>query len=87
MMGFTPGYPYMATVDPDIAVPRLESPRKLVRAGSVGIAGGQTGIYPIDSPGGWRIIGWTPLILFDPDREPPFLFQPGDRVRFLPAAT
>lgn len=84
MMGFTPGYPYLGTVDSAIAVPRLESPRTLVRAGSVGIAGPQTGIYPIDSPGGWRIIGWTPLVLFDPAREQPFLFQPGDAVRFVP---
>src|SRR5574341_862216 len=83
MMGFTPGYPYLGTVDSAIAVPRLESPRTLVRAGSVGIAGPQTGIYPIDSPGGWRIIGWTPLVLFDPAREQPFLFQPGDTVRFV----
>jgi KipI family sensor histidine kinase inhibitor len=84
MMGFTPGYPYMGTLDPSLAVPRLESPRQRVRAGSVGIAGLQTGIYPIDSPGGWRLIGWTPLVLFDASREPPFLFQPGDSVRFVP---
>lgn len=84
MMGFTPGFPYLGKLDPAIAAPRLETPRTRVRAGSVGIAGLQTGIYPVDSPGGWRIIGWTPLALFDPSREPPFLFAPGDRVRFVP---
>jgi len=84
MMGFTPGYPYMGKLDPAIAAPRLETPRTRVPAGSVGIAGLQTGIYPIDSPGGWRIIGFTPLALFDPNREPPFLFAPGDAVRFVP---
>ena len=84
MMGFTPGYPYMGKINPAIAVPRLETPRTRVRAGSVGIAGLQTGIYPIESPGGWRIIGFTPLTLFNPSREPPFLFAPGDTVRFVP---
>ena len=84
MMGFTPGYPYMGKINPAIAVPRLETPRTRVRAGSVGIAGLQTGIYPIESPGGWRIIGFTPLTLFNPSRAPPFLFAPGDTVRFVP---
>jgi len=84
MMGFTPGFPYMGGMDAAIATPRLETPRTHVPAGSVGIAGKQTGIYPIESPGGWQIIGWTPLCLFDPDRPPPFLLAPGDRVRFVP---
>ncbi|HLF01267.1 MAG TPA: 5-oxoprolinase subunit PxpB, partial [Anaerolineales bacterium] len=84
MMGFTPGYPYMGKLPPALEVPRLETPRARVRAGSVGIAGLQTGIYPLDSPGGWRIIGHTPLVLFDPNRASPFLFRPGDTVRFVP---
>lgn len=84
MMGFTPGFPYMGGMDSAIATPRLEIPRTHVPAGSVGIAGKQTGIYPIESPGGWQIIGWTPLKLFDPAREQPFLLAPGDRVRFVP---
>jgi inhibitor of KinA len=85
MMGFTPGFPYLGGMDESIAAPRLESPRTHVPAGSVGIAGKQTGIYPIDSPGGWQIIGRTALKLFDPKREPPFLLAPGDLVRFVPA--
>ncbi len=87
MMGFTPGFPYLGKVDPAIAAPRLATPRPRVRAGSVGIAGLQTGIYPIDSPGGWRIIGYTPLKLFDVQRTPPFLVAPGDTVRFTPVST
>lgn len=83
MMGFTPGFPYMGRLDEAIATPRLETPRTLVPAGSVGIAGAQTGIYPIDSPGGWRILGRTSLRLLDPDAEQPFLFSPGDTVRFV----
>jgi len=84
MMGFTPGFPYMGTLDEAIVTPRLETPRTLVRAGTVAIAGAQTGIYPLDSPGGWNLIGWTPLKLFDPAGELPFLFAPGDTVRFVP---
>lgn len=84
MMGFTPGYPYMGKLDERLNTPRLETPRKLVPAGSVGIAGLQTGIYPLDSPGGWRIIGRAHLTLFDATSETPFLFAPGDRVRFVP---
>ena len=84
MMGFTPGFGYMGGVAETIATPRLEAPRPLVRAGSVGIAGQQTGIYPIDSPGGWRLIGYTPRRFFDVVREPPFLLVPGDVVRFIP---
>ena len=83
MMGFTPGFAYMGKLDPRIVTPRLDSPRKLVRAGSVGIAGEQTGIYPIDSPGGWRLIRRTDTQLFNLDRDPPFLFAPNDRVRFV----
>jgi KipI family sensor histidine kinase inhibitor len=83
MMGFTPGFPYMGKLDDALIVPRLETPRMRVIAGSVGIAGAQTGIYPIDSPGGWRIIGRTSLNLFDPGLGSPFLFSPGDSVRFV----
>lgn len=86
MMGFTPGFPYLGGMDPAIAAPRLSTPRKQVPGGSVGIAGEQTGIYPLDSPGGWQIIGRTQIALFDPDREPPFLLAPGDLVRFVPMA-
>jgi len=81
-IGFTPGFPYLGGMDPRLATPRLATPRPLVPAGSVGIAGPQTGIYSIDSPGGWRIIGWTPLRLFDPAADPPALLRPGDVVTF-----
>lgn len=84
MMGFTPGFAYLGGMDLKLSVPRLATPRAQVPAGSVGIAGAQTGIYPIDSPGGWRIIGRTPLRLFDPQNERPFLLSPGDRVCFEP---
>ncbi len=84
MMGFTPGFPYLGGMDTRIAAPRLETPRTLVPAGSVGIAGEQTGIYSIDSPGGWRLIGKTEVKLFDPKSETPFLLSPGDRIRFVP---
>jgi KipI family sensor histidine kinase inhibitor len=84
MMGFTPGFPYMGTLDERLRVPRLETPRTFVKAGTVAIAGEQTGIYPLDSPGGWQLIGWTPLKLFDPARGEPFLFAPGDEVHFAP---
>ncbi len=84
MMGFTPGFPYLGTLDERLIMPRMESPRTLVKASSVAIAGSQTGIYPLDSPGGWHLIGWTPLKLFDPTRESPFLFAPGDVIKFIP---
>jgi inhibitor of KinA len=84
MLGFSPGFPYMGRVPEPIAMPRLPTPRIKVPAGSVGIAGFQTGIYPIESPGGWRLIGRTPLRLYDPDRPAPFLLQPGDQARFVP---
>ena len=83
MMGFTPGFPYMGALDDAIVTPRLETPRTHVPAGTVGIAGSQTGIYPIDSPGGWRLIGHTSVGLFDPQGDTPFLFSPGDEVRFI----
>jgi KipI family sensor histidine kinase inhibitor len=83
MMGFTPGFPYMGKLDDALVTPRLETPRPRVPAGTVAIAGSQTGIYPIDSPGGWRLIGYTSLRLFDPTSESPFLFAPGDEVRFV----
>ena len=84
MMGFTPGFPYLGILDERLITPRLETPRTLVKAGTVAIAGSQTGIYPLDSPGGWHLIGWTPLKLFDPTREIPFLFTPGDIIKFTP---
>lgn len=83
MMGFTPGFPYMGRLDDALVVSRLETPRTRVPAGTVAIAGAQTGIYPIASPGGWQLIGWTPLQLFDPNSETPFLFGPGDEVMFI----
>lgn len=82
MIGFTPGYPYLGEVPEAIATPRRKTPRILVPRGSVGIAQRQTGIYPVDSPGGWQIIGWTPVNLFDPLAKPPSLLMMGDRVRF-----
>ena len=84
MLGFLPGFPYMAHVDPTIAAPRHAQPRLCVAAGSVGIAGAQTGIYPRESPGGWQIIGRTSATLFDPTQTPPALLAPGDQVRFMP---
>jgi inhibitor of KinA len=83
MMGFTPGFPYMGKLDDVLVTPRMETPRTRVPAGTIAIAGSQTGIYPIDSPGGWRLIGQTSLHLFDPGSESPFLFSPGDQVRFV----
>jgi len=84
MVGFIPGFAYMAEVDPRIAAPRRTTPRTAVPAGSVAIAGGQTGIYPAVTPGGWNIIGRTSLRPYDPGRPEPFLFKSGDRVRFRP---
>lgn len=82
VVGFVPGFAYMAPVDPRIAAPRRPSPRLRVPAGSVAIAAGQTGIYPAETPGGWSLIGRCPIRPYDPVREQPFLFHPGDRVRF-----
>lgn len=84
MMGFTPGFPYMGILNEKLTMPRMSTPRTRVPAGSVAIAGSQTGIYPVDSPGGWHILGWTPLKLFNPSSETPFLFAPGDTVKFTP---
>ena len=82
MIGFVPGFPYLGGLDPRLATPRRATPRTLVPAGSVGIGGAQTGVYPIASPGGWQLIGRTPLRLFDARREPPALLRVGDTVRF-----
>ena len=84
MLGFMPGFPYLGPVDPGIVAPRRSTPRLRVGAGSVGIAGRQTGVYPRDCPGGWTIVGRTDTVLFDPSREPAALVRPGDRVRFVP---
>ncbi len=82
MIGFAPGFPYLSGLDPALALPRLATPRTQVPAGSVGIGGSQTGIYPREGPGGWRLLGRTPLRLFNPHRESPSTLAPGDRVRF-----
>jgi inhibitor of KinA len=84
MVGFSPGFPYMGMVPDRIAAPRLPTPRRQVAAGSVGMAGNQTGIYPQPSPGGWRIIGRTPVRLFDLRRPKPCLINAGDQVQFVP---
>jgi len=83
MIGFTPGFPYMGELPDTLKTPRKETPRTAVPSGSVGLAQTQTGIYPTKSPGGWQIIGRTPLNLFDPLKNPPSLLQMGDRVRFF----
>jgi KipI family sensor histidine kinase inhibitor len=83
MLGFVPGFAYLGRVPAIIAAPRHRVPRDHVRAGSVGIAGQQTGVYPIDSPGGWQLIGRTSTVMFDPDREPASLLSAGDMVRFV----
>jgi len=83
MIGFSPGFPYLAGLPERLATPRKRTPRPAVPAGSVGIAGGQTGIYPFETPGGWNVIGRTPLKLFRPDADPPSLLRPGDRVRLV----
>ncbi len=84
MLGFVPGFAYMGVVDDRIAIPRHSAPRVRVPTGSVGIAGVQTGIYPAETPGGWQLIGRTPLDPFDPNRREPFLLKAGDAVRFRP---
>jgi len=84
MIGFAPGFPYLLGLDSALALPRLATPRTRVPAGSVAIGGAQAGIYPRESPGGWQLLGRTPQVLFDVGRAPPSLFQPGDRVRFVP---
>ncbi|HEX2442882.1 MAG TPA: 5-oxoprolinase subunit PxpB [Vicinamibacterales bacterium] len=84
MLGFVPGFAYLAAVETRIAAPRRQTPRVAVPAGSVGIAGPQTGVYPMQTPGGWNLIGRTPLVIFDPGRAEPCVFKPGDAVRFQP---
>jgi inhibitor of KinA len=84
MLGFIPGFTYMGSVDERIAIARREEPRTNIAAGSVGIAGAQTGIYPLPSPGGWQIIGRTPLTLFDAEQEEPVRFHAGDEIKFYP---
>jgi KipI family sensor histidine kinase inhibitor len=84
MLGFVPGFSYMGRVDRSIAAPRHRIPRERVPAGSVGIAGEQTGVYPSATPGGWQLIGRTDLAMFDATRTPPSLLNPGDFVRFVP---
>lgn len=84
MLGFTPGFTYLGGMSDEIATPRLASPRVKIPGGSVGIAGAQTGIYPIDSPGGWQLIGKTPVKPYDPKRETPILLSAGQYVKFCP---
>lgn len=84
MLGFTPGFGYLGGMDERIATPRLQVPRTKISGGSVGIAGSQTGIYPIDSPGGWQLLGRTPIKLYDPLFTPPVLLNAGDYIRFIP---
>jgi inhibitor of KinA len=84
MIGFMPGFPYMGELPEALVTPRLKTPRLSVPIGSVAIAQNQTGIYPMESPGGWQIIGRTPVRLFDPEREPPALLQMGNLVQFFP---
>ncbi len=86
MVGFTPGFPFLGGLSDRLYTPRLETPRTLVPEGSVGIANQQTGVYPVASPGGWRIIGRTPLKLFRPLDQDPFRYQAGDRIRFRPVS-
>ena len=87
MMGFTPGFPYLGGMSEKLTTPRLDTPRTEIPAGSVGIAENQTGVYPVASPGGWQLIGRTPLSLFDPLSDRPSLLDAGDYVRFTPIAT
>jgi len=86
MMGFSPGFPYLGGMSHRIATPRLATPRTAIPAGSVGIAQAQTGIYPVESPGGWQLIGRTPIRLFEPGRHPPVLIEAGDYIRFVPVS-
>ncbi len=83
-LGFSPGFPFLGNLDPALSTPRLETPRPRVPAGSVAIGGSQTGVYPTETPGGWRLIGRTPLTLFDVNRTPPVPYEPGDVIRFEP---
>jgi inhibitor of KinA len=83
-LGFSPGFVYLGGLPDSLHTPRLATPRPTIAGGSVGIAGSQTGIYPVDSPGGWKLIGRTPLRMFDPEATPPTRLQPGDRMKFAP---
>lgn len=85
LLGFVPGFAYLGELDPSLALPRRTPPRQRVPAGSVAIAGEQTAVYPLDTPGGWHLIGRTDLVLFDPRRDRPALLAVGDRVRFVPS--
>ena len=84
MLGFLPGFPYLGGMDPALECPRLDSPRTKIPVGAVGIGGKQTGIYPLESPGGWRLIGRTPVKVYAPEREEPILYRAGDYIRFYP---
>lgn len=84
MLGFLPGFPYLGGMDPRLEAPRLDSPRTSIPVGAVGIGGKQTGIYPLASPGGWRLIGRTPVKVYDPHRKDPILYRAGDYIRFYP---
>lgn len=84
MLGFLPGFPYLGGMDPQLEAPRLDSPRTSIPVGAVGIGGKQTGIYPLASPGGWRLIGRTPVKVYDPQRKDPILYRAGDYIRFCP---
>ena len=84
MLGFLPGFSYLGGMDPLLETPRLSQPRQRIPAGSVGIGGNQTGLYPMDSPGGWRLIGRSPVRPYDPRRREPILYRAGDRIRFVP---
>jgi len=83
LLGFAPGFPYLGVLDKALHLPRRDTPRPRIAAGSVAIAGAQTGVYPSESAGGWHIIGRTPATLFDPEAADPFLLHPGDTVRFV----
>jgi inhibitor of KinA len=85
-LGFTPGFAYLGELPQELATPRLAAPRKKVPAGSVGIAGNQTGVYPFETPGGWRLLGRTPVAMFRTDRDGLSLLSIGDRVRFVPVS-
>lgn len=84
LLGFVPGFGYLSELDPSLQLPRRPQPRPRVPAGSVAIAGAQTAVYPLETPGGWHIIGRTNTVMFDPERDPPALLRPGDTVRFVP---
>jgi KipI family sensor histidine kinase inhibitor len=86
MLGFLPGFPYLGGLDSALETPRLATPRTKIPAGAVGIGGAQTGIYPLESPGGWQLIGRTPVKVYDPQRPDPFLYRAGDSIVFYPVS-